>query len=425
MTRAASPKLGAYAGLVALGLLAALVLGLPELVALSAPFALTLAVGLASAHEPHLDVGVRLGSERALEGDEVPLIVELRSGPATIERAEVLVALPAGLRATRPNPAAVRLLPHAHLDVDMTVHARRWGAYLPGDVLVRVYDRFGLVSWETEYDRRAPLKVFPKGEALRSLLRPVETQVFAGNQVARQKGEGIEFADIRAFAAGDRIRRINWRASARRQELWVNELHTERNADVIIFLDSFAEAVNLRGESTLDLAVRASASLATGYLRHKDRVGFVSFGGILNWLLPGTGLRQIYRMVDSLLDTEIILNYAWKDLDVIPSRTLPPKALILALTPLLDDRAAGALLDLRARGFDLAIVEVSPEPFAAPGATAEEQLAYRIWRLRREATRARYERAGVSVAVWSEEAPFAAALEEVRAYRRHARVVRA
>lgn len=425
MTRAASPKLGAYAGLAALGLLAALVLGLPELVALAAPFALTLAVGLASAHEPELEVGLRLGRERALEGDEVPLTVELRSGSATIERAEVLVALPGGLRASGPNPVAVRLLPHEHLDVEMPVRARRWGAYLPGDVLVRVYDRFGLVSWETQYDRRASLKVFPKGELLRSLLRPVETQVFAGNQVSRQKGEGIEFADIREFAAGDRIRRINWRASARRQELWVNELHTERNADVIIFLDSFTEAVNLRGESTLDLAVRASASLAEGYLRHKDRVGFVSFGGILNWLLPGTGLRQIYRMVDSLLDTEIILNYAWKDLDVIPSRTLPPKALVVALTPLLDDRAARALLDLRARGFDLAIVEVSPEPFAEAGATPEEQLAYRIWRLRREATRARYERAGVSVAVWSEEAPFAAALEEVRAYRRQARVVRA
>ena len=71
-------------------------------------------------------------------------------------------------------------------------------------------------------------------------------------------------------------------------------------------------------------------------------------------------MTQLYRIVDSLLDTEIVLNYAWKDLDVIPRRTLPPKALVIALTPLLDERAAGALIDLRARGFDLAIVEISP-----------------------------------------------------------------
>src|SRR5262249_28614082 len=160
-----------------------------------------------------------------------------------------------------------------------------------------------------------------------------------------------------------RPRRINWRASARRGDLWVNELHAERNTDVILFLDSFAEVrAEDEAESTLDRAVRAAAALATHYLRHKDRVGLVGFGGVLNWLRPSTGLVQLYRTVDSLLDREIVLNYAWKALGVIPRRTLPPKALVLALTPLLDERAVGALLDLRARRFDLAIVEISPVP---------------------------------------------------------------
>jgi uncharacterized protein (DUF58 family) len=40
--------------------------------------------------------------------------------------------------------------------------------------------------------------------------------VFTGNQVARTKGEGIEFADLRHYEYGDALRRINWRASARR-----------------------------------------------------------------------------------------------------------------------------------------------------------------------------------------------------------------
>ena len=47
--------------------------------------------------------------------------------------------------------------------------------------------------------------------------------------MARAKGDGIEFADIRPFVPGDRVRRINWRASARRPGLWVNESHPERN----------------------------------------------------------------------------------------------------------------------------------------------------------------------------------------------------
>ena len=115
--------------------------------------------------------------------------------------------------------------------------------------------------------------------------------------------------------------------------------------------------------------MRATAALAARYLREKDRVGFVSFGGTLNWLLPATGLAQLYRIVDAVLDSRVVLNYAWRNLDVVPRRTLPPHALVLAISPLLDERATDALLDLRARGFDLAVIEVSPIEYVAAGPT--------------------------------------------------------
>jgi uncharacterized protein (DUF58 family) len=56
---------------------------------------------------------------------------------------------------------------------------------------------------------------------------------------------------------------------------------------VIVFLDTFTEAARSLSEGTLELGVRAAASLAAQYLERRDRVGLVSFGGILNWLLPG------------------------------------------------------------------------------------------------------------------------------------------
>src|SRR4029079_11108347 len=88
---------------------------------------------------------------------------------------------------------------------------------------------------------RERLRVYPREERLRQLVRPARTQLGAGNQVSRSRGDVIEFADLRPFNAGDRLRLIHWRASARRGELWVTELHPERNADVVIFLDTFAE----------------------------------------------------------------------------------------------------------------------------------------------------------------------------------------
>jgi uncharacterized protein (DUF58 family) len=126
-----------------------------------------------------------------------------------------------------------------------------------------------------------------------------------------------------------------------------------------------------------------------------------------------------------MLDTQIVLSYAWRDIRTVPRRTLPPQALVLALTPLLDNRSESALLDLRGRGFDLVVVEISPLSLLPRAEGELGGLADRLWRLRREAMRGRFERAGIPVAVWDDDTSLAAALEEVSAYRRRARAVNA
>src|SRR5204862_7500586 len=107
--RWASPKLGAYAGLSAVGLLTALVFSRPELVALTAPFLLALAVGLALATPPRLRVEVELDEPRALEGDEVRGRVRLASA-TPVDRLDLYVRLPEGVEiAEGRNPVALRL----------------------------------------------------------------------------------------------------------------------------------------------------------------------------------------------------------------------------------------------------------------------------------------------------------------------------
>ena len=425
MTRAGSPRVTAYATLAALGLIGALAARRPELAILAAPFALALALGLRLDREPRVGVWLSLDRTRALEGDEIAVELELNS-ETPVERLELLLVLPDGLEvAEGSNPVALRLGRDDERTLELTLRCGRWGNYELGELRLRARDRFGLVVWEQVLDRKRAIRVYPRPEALRRLVPPMSTQPFTGNEVARQRGDGLEFADLRPFAPGDRVRSINWRASARRGgELIVNDRHPERNTDVILFLDSFAEARDAQ-RSTLDLAVRAAATLASRYLERRDRVGIVSFGGILRWLVPGMGLTQRYRIVDSLLETEIVFNYAWKDVSIIPSRTLPPQALVLAVTPLLDERSVAALLDLRARGYDLAVVEVSPEPFVQPGESEADRLAHRLWLLHRQELRSRYEQLGVAVAAWDGDAPLDAALEGVRSFRRHARLARA
>lgn len=406
-----------------MGLLAGLAAGLPELVVLAAPFAVTLIFGLLLVRGPEITANVTLERDRVLEGEEFAATIELVAVTGA-ERIELLLEHGSGLVISPEFPRTVRLRDGEQTALHFRVKCSRWGAYDFGLLQLRTHDMFGLFRHELVLDSRQPLKVYPREESIRQLLRPRDTQVYSGNHVARQRGGGIEFADLRPFVAGDRVRHVNWRASARRGELWVNEHHPERNADVVIFLDSFAEA-RRGGRSTLDPALRAASSLVGRYLREKDRVGFVSFGGMLNWLLPSTGTRQLYRIVDAMLDTQILLSYAWRDINVIPRGTLPPHALVVALTPLLDDRAAGALLDLRGRGFDLVVIEVSPGSYLQEPKEELELLAVRLWRLRREALRDRFALAGIPVAVWEDEPSLAAALEEVSAYHRFGRLASA
>ncbi len=424
MTPSASPRVTAYAGLAALFLFAALATRRPELAVVAAPFALLPALGLALARPPAMRLWFAVERPTALELDELELELVVAS-ERPVERLELLLALPEGLEIVSVGPAlSLRLGWEDERTITLRLRCVRWGNYSIGEIRLRARDRLGLLNWEARLDLRTRLRVYPLPETLRAIVAPVSTQPFAGNQVARQKGEGLEFADLREFTTGDRVRSINWRASARRNELVVNERHPERNADVILFLDTFADA-RAGGRSTLDLAVRATATLASRYLERRDRVGLVSFGGILRWLTPGTGISQRYRIVDALLASEIVFNYAWKDVSIIPARTLPPQALVVAVTPLLDDRIVEALADLRARRYDLAIVEVDPAGFATPGESESDQLAHRLWLLRREEIRARYERLGVAVATWSDDQPLDSVLEGVRAFRRHARLVRA
>jgi uncharacterized protein (DUF58 family) len=422
VTRRPSARIAAYVGVAALALLAGLALGRPELAAVAAPLAVLVVAGLATASDPEVAAEVTVDRERALVDDQVTLQLTLRSADP-VERLEVLVVVPPGM--VGPDGAAgswavaVRLAAGEQRTLAVPLTCRRWGAYRLGQVHLRAHDRFRLFTWERQLDGQAVLKVFPVPDALRALVRPFETQVSTGSHVAAQRGDGIEFADLRPFLPGDRPRSINWRATARRGDLMVNQRHPERATDVVLFLDSFLDVRGPTG-STLDQAVGAAASLAAAYLRQRDRVGLVSFGGFVQWLQPGGGQAALYRLLDTLMETQVFATAAWKGIRHLPSRTLPAKALIVALTPLVDERGVAALFDLLARGYDLAVVDISPLTHAGWATGEWGELARRLWALERETLRHRYQRLGAAVVEWRDAMHLQQVLLEVEACRHRA-----
>ena len=126
---------------------------------------------------------------------------------------------------------------------------------------------------------------------------------------------------------------------------------------MVLFVDTFADLPGGR-EGALTLAIRAAAGLAEAHLRVRDRVGVVTFGGVLQWLAPGAGVKHALRIADALASSEVFMSYVARDVTVVPPAILPSRALVLAITPLLDERGARALLDLCARGHDVAVIEI-------------------------------------------------------------------
>jgi uncharacterized protein (DUF58 family) len=405
----ATAKLRTYVVISALALGLGVVMGLPELISVGAPLIVTTVWGLAATRRPHVTARLLPGQDSLVEGDELRLSVSLRSSSAASEMLEVALGLPLDLGHSGGGRVLLDPGPGEHRETEFVLQARRWGLQRIGPVAVRTWGPGRLVAFEELYNEQAVVRVLPRTERIRKGVVTGQAKIFSGDYVSRASGQGIEFAGVRAFGPGDSVRRINWRVTSRRGDLHVNLGHPERDTDLVLFLDTFAD-IELRTHRLLDLTVRGAAALAQHHLRHNDRVGLVSFGGTLRWLSASMGRTQSYRIADFLLGTNATFSYAWKDIERLPAGTLPPGASVVAFSPLIDERALRALTDLAGRGFQVAVVNTLAEAQVPPLPTPEGRLAHRVWKLEREARRALLSDAGIPTVTWTGEAGLEATL---------------
>jgi uncharacterized protein (DUF58 family) len=192
-----------------------------------------------------------------------------------------------------------------------------------------------------------------------------------------------------------------------RQQLYVTDYYCERNADVVILLDTLV-SLGTPQANTLDVAVRAAASLAAHYLYHKDRVGLIQYGGVCTWLPPATGQLQLYRILEGLLGAQTLFSYLTADIARIPPRVLPPGALIFVISTMLDTRIDVALHDLLARGFQFVLLIISPAHVMPTSRYQHHgEATARLWRLEMDLRLRELRRLGMPVVMQSSDDPLA------------------
>jgi uncharacterized protein (DUF58 family) len=416
MNHRASPQLLAALGIGFGGLVLAVAIESALPVVIGAPFLVCGLVALAAA-APTIDtITVRTSRAQVLVGDPFEVGVDVSGqGLAWIE---VRARASGGL--TEDSASSVIVEPATVATFRFV--AERWGGGSDVALEVRARGRFGFRVIRRDARLPRALRVYPREERLAHVLAPHSLRGVGGLHPSRQRGEGFEFAESRPYVAGDRLRDVNWRVSARRPELWIDRRHPDLSGEVVLFLDSFA-TWGLGRDETLALAVDAATSLVRAHIGAQDGVGLVDLGGTLRWLPTGSGTAHAYRLVETLVESEVIETFADKDLDVIPTFALPPRALVIALSPLADQRALRTLLQLRARRFDVAVIECAAASPLGPPHDRVDDLARRLWALEHDTVRGSLRRAGATVVTWRQGTAIGPLVDALVVERRRPRVV--
>lgn len=388
------------------------------------PLAVALLYSRVAQTTPRFTVSCRITPLRAFEGDHITVAVTIKAETALPPTEFWHLLPPEATCVAGSNRLICTLRAGAEYAWQHEVAFAQRGKYTLGRLYGRVHPPTHLQPLLLESSQEQICSVYPRIAPLPRHLPPLHTHASFGSYVSRSAGEGLEFAGVRQYSSGDRLRRVHWRTSLARQQLYVTDYYCERNADVVILLDTLV-AVGTERANTLDVAVRAAASLAAHYLYHKDRVGLINYGGVCTWVPPAVGQMQLYRLLDALLETRTHFSYLTKDIALIPPRVMPPGALVFVLTPFLDTRLETALHDLLARAFQLVLVVLSPVyVMPSPRRPRQAEATARLWRLEMELRLHPFRRLGVPVLLQESEDPLCGLYPTiVRGQRRSQRLV--
>jgi uncharacterized protein (DUF58 family) len=390
----------AFVSVVVVAIVAAIATGRPALAAFAAPFVVALLLGLRVRDPLEISATLQPSTTTCLEGDELDAVLTVRARQDLHVTVRVVPGFGIGIA---PGSSAVCHLEPGRRSAVVRLRALEWGRQHSGQLFASAWLPGGLLVWEGPVGVGERVRVLPVPIRLRQLLDPSHARVIAGVHPSRSLGEGIDFAEIRPYAPGDRMRNLNRRASGRRGAPHVNRYHPERAGDVVLLIDTFGDAAagstSAVDRAAIARAARASWALAQVHLAAQDRVGFLSYGRIGSWLPPGGGDRARYRLLSSLLELGGDVADGTLRWGLHPERAVPTDALVVAFTPLWKSHSIAPLHQLRRAGCNVVAVVIDTTDLVAPG-DETDALARRIWELQLVERRANLAKGGVPEVLW-------------------------
>lgn len=245
--------------------------------------------------------------ERFSNGDPNPVTIYLKSHFNFHTRVKIIEELPEQFE-IRNNSFQTRLTGLGQAEIRYAIRPNERGNYEFGFSQLFTSTRIGLVSRRIASAAPEFVKVYPSFVQLRkyALLAQSAQQAEAGNRQLRKIGHSLEFEQIKEYVAGDDIRSVNWKATARKSGLMVNHYIDERSQQVYVLLDKGRlMRMPFRELTLLDYAINATLVLCNVCLHRQDKFGLISFSHV-----PGTVVAaqrnpvQLSRVLETLYKQE-------------------------------------------------------------------------------------------------------------------------
>lgn len=400
-TAALSRAVGTGAAL----LLAAVLLRRPDLVVLAAPLLIGTAVAVARRPRSGPDVHLAAPAEALLEGDPV-VVTATVSAADGLDVAAVALAVPPWLRAENGRPPRARagyVPPGGRMEAEFALRSLRWGRRNAGPATVVGTAAYGLLRWPAVRTGSRPTTTWPLREGFTATDTVPRAEGLVGGHRSRRAGEGGDVAGVRPFVLGDRMRRVNWRVTARTGSVHVTATYSDRDTEVLLCLDS-RQDLGTPPDSCLDTGVRAAAAIAEHYLRAGDRVALVDLGQRYRAVPARNGRGHLVRLLDVLLDARPRTAPGRRAGGMLRPNELTAlaasDALVVLLSPLAGPAALESVVALALAGRSVVVVDTLPARARPRGGADFTDLAFRLWKLRREADLHRLGELGVPVVPW-------------------------
>ena len=211
------------------------------------------------------------------------------------------------------------------------------GEYEFGAMNVLTTSTIGFVSRRFTFDQHQTIAVYPSYMQMRKyeLLAISDRLMELGIKKVRRIGHSMEFEQIKEYVAGDDIRTINWKATARKNSLMVNHYQDEKSQNVYSVIDKGrVMRMPFEGMSLLDYAINASLVISNIAIRKSDKAGLITFYNKIGSILPASKMGSQMQQIQEVLYNQKT-NYKESDFDLLYAtlkRKLNQRSLILLYT---------------------------------------------------------------------------------------------